>query len=803
LAAYFNQVNLLLDDDLWIILFFCLALALKDISNNYGTWICYEVTMTNDQCSLQYHKEKRPGKIEVVSTKSCSTAHELSLAYTPGVAAPTLAIKENPDEAYNYTAKGNLVAVISNGTAVLGLGNIGPLAAKPVMEGKGILFKKFADIDVFDIELDETDPQKVVDIIKALAPTFGGINLEDIKAPECFFIEQQLSKLLPIPVFHDDQHGTSIIAGAALLNALEIVNKSITQIKVVVSGAGAAALACSRFFVSLGVSIDNIWMADIDGVLYQGRTKNITDLHKPFLRNTKARVLAELFDEADLFLGLSAGKIVTKDMIKKMSKNPIIFALANPVPEIDYHEAIEARPDAIVATGRSDYPNQVNNVLGFPYIFRGALDTRATCINEEMKIAASYAIANLAKERIPESVRYAYGRADFSFGPNYILPKPFDPRVLGAVAPAVAAAATKTGVARNPIEDLRQYKDALAKRFNPARGALTLIYEEARKTNARIAFPEGDNIRVLQAADTLVKEDICKPVLLGNKNVINKLIAQLRLDLNESNIEIIDPIKAKDAENMAQNYFSMRSRKGITIDEARHRFRSRSYYAAMLLKDGLIDGIVAGITRSYPNAVRPILECVGTVANKRAMAMYMIAFKDDVKFFADTALHINPSAEELANIAIQTADRVAKDFAITPHIAVLSFSNFGSVMHPDPIKARRAVEIVKNHRPDLNIEGEMQADVALDENKRNDHFPFATLTKNANVLIFSNLEAANISYKLLEQLANCEAIGPILLGINGAANVCQLYASANNIVHMAAITAAASVKKTRFYENKK
>ncbi len=749
--------------------------------------------MNNDQSSLQYHREKRPGKIEVVSTKPCSTAHELSLAYTPGVAAPSLAIKENPDDAYNYTAKGNLVAVITNGTAVLGLGNIGPLAAKPVMEGKGILFKKFADIDVFDIELDVTDPERMVEVIRALAPSFGGINLEDIKAPECFLIERELSKLLPIPVFHDDQHGTAIIAGAALLNALEIVGKLISEVNIAISGAGAAAIACAHYFVSLGVKLENIMMADIDGVLYQGRTENVSDSHRDFLRPTDRRVLGDLFEGADVFLGLSAGNIVTKDMLKKMYLNPIVFALANPIPEIGYQDAIAARPDAIVATGRSDFPNQVNNVLGFPYIFRGALDTRATCINQEMKVAASHAIANWPTERIPQRVRYAYGREDFTFGRNYILPKPFDPRVLGAVAPAVAKAATDTGVARKPIVNLRQYRDSLAERINPARGALNLVYEEARKANARIAFPEGDNIHVLQAADTMVKENVCTPVLLGNASAIRQQIAELRLNLKD--IEIVDPLTAPDAEDKALQYFSMRSRKGITVEEARHRFRSRSYYAAMMLREGQVDGVVAGITRSYSNAVRPILECVGTVQGKRAMAMYMIAFKDDVKFFADTAMHINPTAEELATIAIQTADRVANDFAITPHIAMLSFSNFGSVEHRDSLKAKKAVEIVKTCRPDLNIDGEMQADVALDENKRKDHFPFCALTKNANVLIFSNLEAANISYKLLEQLARCEAIGPILLGINGAANVCQLYASAPNIVHLAAITAASTVKK--------
>jgi len=539
-----------------------------------------------------------------------------------------------------------------------------------------------------------------------------------------------------------------------------------------------------------GAKFENIFMADVDGVLYDGRIKNISESHKPFIRKTDARKLSEIFTGADVFLGLSAGNIVTKDMLKAMNKSPIIFALANPTPEISYQDAKDARSDAVVATGRSDFPNQVNNVLGFPFIFRGALDTRATTINEEMKIAASHAIANLAKERIPESVRYAYGRQDFSFGPDYILPKPFDPRVLNAVAPAVAKAATDSGVALNPITDLQRYKDSLAQRINPARGALNLIYEEARKSNKRIAFPEGDNVKVLQAADTLLKEKICKPVLFGNEKFIKEQIKTLRLNLDGA--EIIDIDRAQDREKKARNYFSMRNRKGITIEEARHKFRSRSYYAAMMLKEGELDGVVSGVTRSYPNAVRPILECVGTMPGKRAMAMYMIAFKDDVKFFADTALTIEPTADEIAMNAIQTADRVARDFAITPRVAILSFSNFGSVDHPSPIRAKKAVEIVKKIRPDIMIDGEMQADVALDENKRGEFFPFSTLDQNANVLVFASLEAANISYKLLEKLATCEAIGPILLGVSKAANVCQLSATPANIVHMAAITAVSA-----------
>lgn len=744
--------------------------------------------MNNEQAALEYHRLKRPGKIEVTATKPCSTAHELSLAYTPGVAAPSLAIANDPDCAYQYTAKGNLVAVITNGTAVLGLGDIGPLAAKPVMEGKGILFKKFADIDVFDIELNEKDPAKIIEIITALAPTFGGINLEDIKAPECFDIEQALSASLPIPVFHDDQHGTAIIAGAALINAAEIVGKELSSLRIAISGAGAAAISCAHFFVRLGVMRENIFMADKEGVLYQGRPH--IESHKPFLQNTKMRTLAELMAGADVFLGLSAGNIVSKEMLMRMNEEPIIFALANPTPEISYQDAKEARPDAVVATGRSDFPNQVNNVLGFPYIFRGALDTRASSINEEMKVAASKAIANLAKERMPESVRYAYGRRDFTFGKEYILPKPFDTRVLLAVAPAVAKAATETGVARLPLNDLRAYRDSLARRFNPARGALDLIYEEARKAKARIAFPEGDNQRVLQAVNTLLMENICVPILLGNETNIREQIAELGLNLGA--VEIVDPLLSNDKEQKAQSYFSLRNRKGITLEEARHRMRSRSYFAAMMLRSKEVDGLVAGITRSYPNAVRPILEVIGAEPGKRAMAMYMMAFKNDVKFFADTALNIEPSAEDLAYIAIEAADRVARDFALTPHIAILSFASFGSVDHPAPKRAQAAVALVKSLRPDLNIDGEMQADVALDENKRFENFPFSTLKNNANVLIFSSLDAANVSYKLLENLASCEAIGPILIGINGAANVCQLHASVSGIVHMSAITAVSA-----------
>lgn len=744
--------------------------------------------MAKRQDALDYHSNDRPGKIEVVPSKPCDTALDLSLAYTPGVAEPSLAIKENPDDAYLYTAKGNLVAVISNGTAVLGLGDIGPLGAKPVMEGKGILFKKFADIDVFDIEIDQKDPIKLIETIRAIAPTFGGINLEDIKAPECFLVERELSKILPIPVFHDDQHGTAIITGAALLNALELVEKDIKNIRVAVSGAGAAAQASVRFYIKLGVNPENILMADRTGVLYEGRTSGTNDTYADFMRKTDKRTLADALDGADVFLGLSAGNVVNGEMVKKMAPKPIIFALANPVPEISYPEAKEARPDAIVATGRSDFPNQVNNVLGFPFIFRGALDTRARCINEEMKIAAAHAIAELAKEEVPDSVKKAYGNSNFSFGPDYIIPKPFDPRVLTFVAPAVAQAATKTNVARLPMLDIAKYKDDLERRQNPAREALNLIYSRAREKPMRIVFTEGDNPRVLQAASTVLRERIAIPILLGNKTAVTKQIRELNLDLGDT--EIVDPIVAPDAAEFSQIFAQIRERKGITLGEATHLMRSRNYYGAIMVRQGKADGLIAGVTRPYPNAVTPVLHCIGAKTAKRAMAMTMVASQHDIKFLSDTTLNIEPDVHTLAQIAISTADRVQSDFGITPRIAMLSFSNFGSVQHESATRAAQATRMVKAIRPDLEIDGEMQADIALNDDKRREHFPFSTLKKKANVLIFSNLESANIAYKLLAELGQTESIGPILIGLNQAANVCQLHASVKDIVHMTAITAA-------------
>ncbi|MEM7403453.1 MAG: NADP-dependent malic enzyme [Myxococcota bacterium] len=742
----------------------------------------------NKQDALRYHQQPRPGKLEVVSTKPCSTARDLSLTYTPGVGEVSLAIHKSPEDAYRYTTRGNLVAVVSNGTAVLGLGDIGPSAAKPVMEGKAVLFKKFADIDVFDLEIDEKDPHKLIDIVAALQPTFGGINLEDIKAPECFLIEQELTKRLSIPVFHDDQHGTAIIAGAALLNALEIANKKIGDITIAMSGAGAAAQATIRFFVSLGVKQENIFVANSGGVLYEGRTKGVDETHKIFMRNTPKRTLADIVQDADVFIGLSVAKALTPHMLSTMAKNPIVFALANPVPEIDYPTAKQTRPDAIVATGRSDYPNQVNNVLGFPFIFRGALDVRARCINEEMKIAAAHAIAALAKEEVPDTVRLAYGNTSFSFGPDYILPKPFDPRVLNRVAPAVAQAAVDTGVAAQPLHN-ETYRDSLKRRVNPARNALQLIYIRARSRSTRIVFPEGDNERVLQAARILVEEGIAQPVLLGDPKRIAQVADTMKLTL--PNIKIVHHLQQKEhAQQMANELYQMRQRKGVTQAQAQHLLRSRDYYAAMMLRRGEVDGFLAGASRSYVDSIRPILQCVGTRKGCRAMAMYMLAFRDGVKFLSDTTINIDPTAQQLAQIALQTADSVRRNFGLRPRIAMLSFANFGSSRHPSCQKVAEAVRLVKAAQPTLEIDGEMQADVALNEDKRNTHFSFCTLKKDANILVCSSLESANIAYKLIERLTSCETVGPILLGMNAAANVCQLHCSVDAIVQLSAITAA-------------
>ena len=734
------------------------------------------------QDALEYHSKGRPGKIEVVPTKPCYTQRDLSLAYTPGVAEPVREIVKDPNLAYRYTAKGNLVAVVSNGTAVLGLGNVGALAGKPVMEGKGVLFKRFADIDVFDIEVDETDPDKFIEIVAALEPTFGGINLEDIKAPECFYIEEELKKRMEIPVFHDDQHGTAIISGAGLLNALELVGKRIDQIKVVISGAGASAIACARFYVELGVRKENIIMVDSRGVIYKGRKERMNPYKEEFAAETDARTLAEAMEGADVFLGLSVGGIVTKEMVKRMADKPIIFALANPDPEISYEDAKEARPDAIVATGRSDYPNQVNNVLGFPFIFRGALDVGARAINEEMKIAAAHALAALAREDVPDSVLKAYGLESLKFGPDYIIPKPLDPRVLLWEAPAVAKAAMETGVARHPV-DLEEYRERLEAKLGKSREVLRIMINKAKSSPKRVVYPEGEETKIIRAAHIVEEEGIAHPILLGRREVIYQKIEELGLNFAPETLCVLDSPKLED---YAEALYRLRQRKGVTRQEARRLLRDPNYYGVMMVYMGDADACVSGLVHHYPEVLRPALQIVKTKPGVRKVAaMYMMVLKDRVLFFSDPAVNIEPTAEDLAEIAILTADTV-REFDIEPRIAMLSFSNFGSVRHPLSEKVRRAVEIVRERRPDLVIDGEMMADTAVVPEIVETYYPFSRV-KDANVLIFPDLEAANVAYKLLQRLGGAEAFGPILMGMGKAVHVLQMADEVKDIVNVTAV----------------
>ncbi len=734
------------------------------------------------QEALEYHSKGRPGKIEVVPTKPCYTQRDLSLAYTPGVAEPVREIVRDPDLAYRYTAKGNLVAVISNGTAVLGLGNVGALAGKPVMEGKGVLFKRFADIDVFDIEVNETDPDRFVEIVAALEPTFGGINLEDIKAPECFYIEEELKKRLQIPVFHDDQHGTAIISGAGLLNALELVGKRIDGIKVVISGAGASAIACARFYVALGVRKENIILVDSRGVIYKGRKERMNPYKEEFAADTEARTLAEAMEGADVFLGLSVGGIVTREMVQRMAERPIIFALANPDPEIPYEEAKAARPDAIVATGRSDYPNQVNNVLGFPFIFRGALDVGARAINEEMKIAAAHALAALAREDVPDSVLKAYGLESLKFGPEYIIPKPLDPRVLLWEAPAVAKAAMETGVARYTI-DLEEYRERLEAKLGKAREVMRIMINKAKMAPKRVVYPEGEEAKIIRAAHIVEAEGIAHPILLGRREVIYQKIEELGLNFEPETLCVMDSPKL-DA--YAEALYQLRQRKGVTRQEARRLLRDPNYYGVMMVYMGDADACVSGLVHHYPEVLRPALQIVKTKPGVRKVAaMYMMVLKDRVLFFSDPAVNIEPTAEDLAEIAILAADMV-REFDIEPRIAMLSFSNFGSVRHPLAEKVRRAVELVREKRPDLVIDGEMMADTAVVPEIVETYYPFSRV-KNANVLIFPDLEAANVAYKLLQRLGGAEAFGPILMGMGKAVHVLQMADEVKDIVNVTAI----------------
>jgi malate dehydrogenase (oxaloacetate-decarboxylating)(NADP+) len=735
--------------------------------------------------SLEYHSSGRKGKIEVISTKPCQTAADLSLAYSPGVAEPCLAIQKNPEDAYKYTAKGNLVAVVSNGTAVLGLGNLGALAAKPVMEGKGILFKRFADIDVFDIELNTEDPDEIIKACQLLEPTFGGINLEDIKAPECFYIEETLKKTMKIPVFHDDQHGTAIISSAALINALFLVGKKIEDIRIVVNGAGAAANSCAKMAFALGVKPNNMIMCDTKGVIYKGRVEGMNPYKELFAADTPFRTLEEAATGADVLFGLSVKGAFTSGMIASMAPDPVIFAMANPDPEITPEAALAVRDDVMIATGRSDYPNQVNNILGFPFIFRGALDVRATCINEEMKLAAVQALAQLAREECPDSVCKAYGNQKFVFGRNYIIPKPFDPRVLLHVAPAIAQAAMETGVARKPIKNMAKYIEHLESTQGKSKEIMRMIINKAKSDPKSIVFPEGDNEKILRAAKELVEEGIARPILIGDKNKIKKKMAELHIELD---VPIIDPAESELTGKYAQELYRLRQRKGLTLSESERilRRKSRTHFGAMMVHSGDANALLGGIDTHYPETIRPALEVLGKQQGLASVhGLYMMVFKNDVYFLADTTVSIDPTAEELAETAILAAEKV-RMLDIEPRVAMLSFSNFGSVNHQQTLKVRRATEIVKERAPDLIVEGEMQADTAVVPELL-DGFTFSKLKTNANILIFPDLNSGNICYKLLHHLGGAEAIGPILMGMNKPIHVLQRGDGVDAIVNMAAI----------------
>jgi len=734
--------------------------------------------------ALEYHRKGRPGKLEIVPTKPMITQRDLSLAYSPGVAYPVLEIEKDPDRAYEYTAKGNLVAVISNGTAILGLGDRGALASKPVMEGKAVLFKKFADVDAIDIEVNTRDPDEFIQVVQRIAPTFGGINLEDIKAPECFYIEETLRATLDIPVFHDDQHGTAVIAAAALLNALELVGKRIDEIKVVISGAGASGIACAELWVKLGVRKENLIMVDTKGVIYKGRREGMNPYKERFAAETDARTLAEAIRGADVFLGLSAPDILTPEMVKSMAERPIIFALANPDPEIRYELAKEARPDAIVATGRSDYPNQVNNVLGFPFIFRGALDVRARAINDEMKLAAARALAALAREDVPDSVLKAYGLESLRFGPDYILPKPLDPRVMLWEAPAVAQAAMETGVARIHI-DIEEYRERLAARLGKGTQVMRFIIQKARMAPQRIAFGEGEEPKILRAAALVQEEGIGQPILIGRPEVIRQRIEELGLRCRP---EIVYPPAFPRLEEYARRLFEKRQRKGVTLPLARTLLLEPNYFGPMMVEMGDADAFISGLTYDYPAVIRPALQVVGVREGVRKVAgLYIMIIKEKVYFFTDATVNIEPTAEDLAEIAIMAAD-FARRFDIEPRVAMLSFSNFGSTRHPLSEKVRQAVEIVRQRRPDILVDGEMQADTAVVPEIIEERYPFSRV-KDANVLVFPDLEAANVSYKLLQRLGNAQAIGPILLGMGKPVHVLQTGDEVQDIVFIAAIAA--------------
>ncbi len=749
------------------------------------------------QDALDYHSSGKPGKIEVIPTKPYASQRDLSLAYSPGVAEPCLRIADNPEDVYKYTSKGNLVAVISNGTAVLGLGNIGPEASKPVMEGKGLLFKIFADIDVFDIEVDASDPDRFIDTVKAIAPTFGGINLEDIKAPEAFEIEKRLKEELDIPIMHDDQHGTAIISSAALLNALELAKKKIEKVKIVVSGAGASALSCARLYHALGAKLENIYMFDSKGLIHSGRD-NLDKNKQFFAKHKKDVAFEDAFKKADVFLGLSKAGLVSKEMIKVMAKDPIVFALANPEPEISYKDATSTRKDIIMATGRSDHPNQVNNVLGFPFIFRGALDVRATAINEEMKLAAVHAIAELAKESIPEEVIEAYGEKNISFGREQFIPKPLDPRLIYYVAPAVAKAAMDSGVARQPIEDWEQYEMELKNRLGLDNKLIRDITTKAqRSTKKRVVFAEADNIKILKAAQTAEEEGVCLPILLGNTETIEALIEEYSIEFADHTI--IDP-KSPDEKERRQAYgaqfFEKRMRKGVTEFEALQIMRERNHFGAMMVEMGDADAMISGITRNYRDVVRPAIQAVGLQKDMSKVAgMYILDTKRGPMFLADTTINLNPSAEDIAEITSNVAKTIRK-FKATPRVALLSYSNFGSSPGEDADKMSRAVEIIHENDPNLIVDGEVQANFALNNDLMNEKFSFSTLSnKKVNTLIFPNLSSGNIAYKLLQEMTEGDAIGPVLVGLKKSIHVLQMGSSVREIINMVKVAVVDAMNK--------
>jgi malate dehydrogenase (oxaloacetate-decarboxylating)(NADP+) len=742
--------------------------------------------MSKRQEALDYHSSGRKGKIEVITTKPCATSRDLALAYSPGVAEPCLEIEKDPAMAYEYTAKGNLVAVVSNGTAVLGLGDIGALAGKPVMEGKGVLFKSFADIDVFDIELDTKDSDELIRTVKLLEPTFGGINLEDIKGPECFYIEEELKKIMNIPVFHDDQHGTAIISAAGMVNALEIIGKDITKSKIVVNGAGAAGIACANLAVTMGIDKNNVILCDTKGVIYKGRTEGMNDYKERLAAETDARTLEDAMVNADIFFGVSAKGALTAEMLKSMAKDPIVFAMANPDPEITPPEAKAVRDDVIIGTGRSDYNNQVNNVLCFPFLFRGALDTHASAINDEMKLAAVNALADLAKLDVPDSVRRAYAGEDIKFGREYIIPKPFDPRVLLHVAPAVAQAAMDSGVARRPIEDMAKYVEHLEALQGRSKEIMRTLINKAKGNPKRIVFPEGEEEKVLRACQILIDEGIAIPILLGDEKEIRAKIKGLGLELN--GVEIIDPMTSVKRGEYIEKLFKLRQRKGVTRAEAKRMIKkNRNYYGAMMVQEGDADTLLSGIDHHYPETIRPALEIIGKKDGlSKVHGAYMMVTKKSVAFFADTTVTIEPTAEELAEIAILTAEK-ARHFDIEPRVAMLSFSNFGSAIHPLTLKVQKATALVKEWAPELNVDGEVQANVALDPELVEQQYPFSTLKGNANVFVFPDLQSGNISYKLLHKLGNAEQIGPILMGLKKPVHVLQRGDAVADIVNMAAV----------------